>query len=76
MRIKNATNIAFDCHLSPFGQQMAIKNSVSNYVVSMFVDSINIFNCPISGVKRRASILKDFSRIFFFFKDISGKSSI
>ena len=27
---KNARNSVFDCHLLPVGQQMAIKNSVSN----------------------------------------------
>ena len=28
---KIARNSVFDCHLSPVGRQMAIKNSVSNY---------------------------------------------
>ena len=29
---------------------MAIKNSVSNDVLSTFVDSINVFDCHLSGV--------------------------
>ena len=29
---------------------MAIKNSVSNNFLSMFVDSINVFNCTLSSV--------------------------
>ena len=29
---------------------MAIENSVSNDFLSMFVDSINIFDCGLSGV--------------------------
>ena len=31
---------------------MAIKNSVSNYFLSMFVESINVFDCQLSGVYR------------------------
>ena len=29
---------------------MAIKNTVSNDFLSMFVDSINVFDCRLSGV--------------------------
>ena len=39
------------CHLSQVGRQMAIKNTVSNDFWSAFVDSINVFNCPLSGVQ-------------------------
>ena len=31
LRSKIARNSVFDCHLLPAGQQMAIKNSISNY---------------------------------------------
>ena len=31
-------------------RQMAIKNSVSNYFLSTFLDSINVFDCHLSGV--------------------------
>ena len=43
-------NSVFDCHLSPVGRQMAIKNSVSNNLLSAFVGSINIFHCRLPGV--------------------------
>ena len=42
--------MAFDCHLSPVGRQMAIENSVSCDFLSTFVDSIKVFDCHISGV--------------------------
>ena len=29
---------------------MAIKNSVSNHFLYMFVDSIDVFDCPLPGV--------------------------
>ena len=45
-----ATASAFDCHLSPVGRLMAIKNYVSNYVWSTFVDSIDVFDCCLSSV--------------------------
>ena len=48
-----ARNSAFDCHLLPVRRQKAIENSVSNvssYFLSRFVDSINVFDCPLSGV--------------------------
>ena len=32
------------------GNKKATKNSVSNYLWSMFVDRINVFHCPLSGV--------------------------
>ena len=47
---KIARNSVFDCHLSPVWRQMAIKNSVSNYFLSMFVNSINLLDCRLSGV--------------------------
>ena len=47
---KIAKDSVFDCHLSPVGRQMAIKNSVSNGFLSSFVDSINVFDCRLSGV--------------------------
>ena len=50
-RSKMAKNSVFDCHLSPVGRQMVIKNSVSNYVLSTLVDSIHVLDCPLSGVK-------------------------
>ena len=43
-------NSVFDCHLSPVGQQMAIKNSVSIDFFSTFLDSIDIFDCPLPGM--------------------------
>ena len=43
----------FDCHLSPFGRKIAIENLVSNeFRRSTFVDSINVFDCRLSGVIR------------------------
>ena len=29
---------------------MAIENSVSNDILSMFIDSIDVFDCPLPGV--------------------------
>ena len=49
-RLKIARNSVFNCHLSPVGRQMAIENSVSIDILSMFVDSINLFDCCLSGV--------------------------
>ena len=48
--LKIARNSVFDCHLSPFRWQMAIKNSVSNDFWSTFVDSINVLDCRLSGM--------------------------
>ena len=45
-----ARNSVFDCQLSPVGQQMAIENSVSNYLRSTFINGINIFDCRLSEV--------------------------
>ena len=42
---KSTINSVLDCHLSPVGRQMAIKNSVSNDFLSRFVDSIEGFDC-------------------------------
>ena len=47
---KIARNSVFECHLSPAGRQMAIKNSVSNDFLSAFVDSIEVFNCCLPSV--------------------------
>ena len=47
---KIARNSVFDCHLSSVWQQMAIKTSVSKDFLSTFVDSINVFDCSLSGV--------------------------
>ena len=47
---KMARNNVFNCHLSPVGRQMAIENSVSNDFRSMFVDSIDVFDCRLPGV--------------------------
>ena len=47
---KIVRNGVFNCHLSPIGRQMAIKNSVSNGFLSTCVDSINVFDCRLSGV--------------------------
>ena len=49
-RSKIARISVFDCHLSPVGRQMAIKNSVSNDFGSMFIDSSNVFVCRLSDV--------------------------
>ena len=49
-RIKIARNSVLDWHLLPVGQQMAIKSSVSNNFWSISDDSINIFDCCLSGV--------------------------
>ena len=54
---KNAKNSVFDCHLSSVGQ-MAIRNSVSNYLLSMFVNNINVFDCHLSGVSPGYLLLK------------------
>ena len=43
-------NSVFDCHLSPVGRQIAIKNSVSNDFLSTFFDSIDIFDCCLPRV--------------------------
>ena len=47
---KIARNSVFDCHLSPSGAINGNKNSVSNDFSSMFVDSIDVFNCHLPGV--------------------------
>ena len=57
---KIARNSVFDCHLSPVGRQMTIENSVSNYFLSTFVDSIFVFDCRLSGVVS----LKEVSIVF------------
>ena len=51
-RSKIVKHSVFDCHLSPMGRQMAIKNSVSSNFLSMFVDSIVLFDCAIPGVEK------------------------
>ena len=47
---KVATTSVFDCQWSPVRRLMAIKNSVSNYFWSMFVDNIDVLDCHQSGV--------------------------
>ena len=47
---KIGRNSVFDCHLSPVGRQMAIEKFVSNDFLSMFVDSIDVFDCRLPGV--------------------------
>ena len=56
MHIEIARNSVFDCRLATndnrkIGRQMAIENPVSNDFLSTFVDSINFFDCRLSGVK-------------------------
>ena len=36
---------------------MAIKNSVSDYFLSTFVDSVNILDCPLPGVSSKMGLL-------------------
>ena len=43
-------NSVFDCHLPPVWRQMAIKNSVSNDFLSMFLNSIGVFDCRLPSV--------------------------
>ena len=50
-----ATTSVFDCHLSPVGWLMAIKNYVSNYFWYTFVDIIDVFDCLSSLVSLYAS---------------------
>ena len=45
-----ATTSVFECHLSPVGRLMDIENFVSNFFLSTFVDSIDVFDCRLSGV--------------------------
>ena len=45
-----ARTSVFYCQLSPVGPQSAIENYVSGDLRSMFVDSINIFDCRLSEV--------------------------
>ena len=47
---KIVRNGVVDCHLLPVWRQMAIENSVSNYFLSTFLDSIGVFNCRLPGV--------------------------
>ena len=49
-RSKIDGNSVFDCHMSPVWRQMAIKNSVSNDFLSMFLDCIGVFDCRLPGV--------------------------
>ena len=46
----HSRNSVFDYHLLPVGRQTAIKHCVSNKLRSMFVHSINVFDCCLSGV--------------------------
>ena len=49
-RSEIASMSVLDCHLSPVGRPMAIKNSVSNYFWSTLVDSIDVFYCRLYSV--------------------------
>ena len=57
---KAARNSVFDCHLSPNGRQMAFENSVSYGFRSALVDSINVFDCRLSGVNKALKLLMYF----------------
>ena len=48
---KITRNSAFYCHLSPVRRKLTIKNSVFNYFLSTFADSIEVFDCQISAVR-------------------------
>ena len=61
---KITRNSVFNCHLSPVGWQMAIKNSVSNDFWSMFIHSINVFECDHVGEKQCGSWSTGFIRSF------------
>ena len=52
-------NSAFNCHLAPVGQQMAIKNSVSKDYCPTFVDGINVFDCRLPCVRHIISDCKE-----------------
>ena len=43
---------------------MAIENSVSNYSLSTFVESINVFDCRLSGVVFKG--LNEYISVYFF----------
>ena len=48
---------------------MAIENSVSNYSLSTFVDSINVFDCRLSGVVVKG--LNGYISVYFvYFSDV------
>ena len=49
---KITINSVFDYHLSQCRQQTAIQNSVSNDFRSTFVNSINVFDCGLSSVRK------------------------
>ena len=51
-------NSVFDCHLSPFGRQMAIKNSVSSNFSSTSFHSIKVFDCRLPGVIVQHQMIK------------------
>ena len=61
-RLQITRNNVFNCLLLPVGQQVAIKNSVSKCFWSTFVDSINFFECPQSGVKIILAVAWDFQQ--------------
>ena len=49
---KFARNSVFDRHLSPVWQKIAIKNYVSNYFWSTFIDSMNVLDCRLPVVDK------------------------
>ena len=56
LQSKNVDVISLETvFLSPGGRQMAIKNSVSNDFLSTFINSINVFDCHLSGVSLEAA---------------------
>ena len=48
---KIARNRVVDCYLLPDWRQMAIVNSVSNDFSSTSVNSFDVFNSPLPGVR-------------------------
>ena len=48
---------------------MAIGNSVSNYSLSTFIDSINVFDCRLSGAVFK--VLNEYILVYFvYFSDV------
>ena len=66
-RIKIARNSVFDYHLSPVGLQLAIENCFW-WFLSSFGDSINVFDCRISGVVLLERLLNNVHKLYIFDK--------
>ena len=76
---KIATNSVFDCHLSPIGRQMTIKNSVSGdfYLRSSIVLTFSSAAYPVYPSFSRKPTSKIFYSIFFApSKEASSASSL